>query len=540
MPPRLGTGLPWLGLWVILIAIALWTRPLWPMVEVRFAAVAWDMWLHDSFLVPQLNGEVYSHKPPLLYWLVHLGWFVFGVSETWLRLVAPLFGLASVVMTYRLGRELWPERPDAASMSAVILVGSFLFIFVITLTMFDVLVVFFTLLALMAIGRVWRSGRLWGWGLYGVALGLGMLAKGPVILAFTVPVALLAPWWSAGDAPEIGRRWYLGLLGGGVLGVAIALLWALPAAAAGGPLYAEAILWGQISGRVVESFAHARPFWWYVVALPVATLPWLAWPRVWRAAARASLWRDPGVKFCLAWFVPAFLILSLISGKQPFYLLPLFPALALIAGYALINEKTRAGRDGLVPGVIFALLGLLAIAAAGWLAVDADRAVSRHLPAWVLEVSVVPGLVLLVTGLVIAVAKFRTPAAVARSLALQMVLLILLGHLFVVRPAAADYDLRPLALYFAGLERQEYPLAQISKYHGQYHFLGRLREPLAILAREGLQQWFVENPDGRVITYHREPPKTDAGPEIAKRFRSRYIAVWDRTQVLANPDLFTP
>ena len=93
----------WIGVWLILIAIAFWTRPLWPMVEVRFAAVAWDMWLHDSFLVPQLNGEVCSHKPPLLYWLVHLGWFVFGVSETWLRLVAPLFGLASVAMTYRLG-----------------------------------------------------------------------------------------------------------------------------------------------------------------------------------------------------------------------------------------------------------------------------------------------------------------------------------------------------------------------------------------------------------------------------------------------------
>ena len=274
--------------------------------------------------------------------------------------------------------------------------------------------------------------------------------------------------------------------------------------------------------------------------LPVAALPWLAWPRLWRAAARSSLWRDPGVKFCLAWLGPAFLILSMISGKQPFYSLPLFPALALIAGYGVISGETRASRDGRVPGAIFALLGLLAVVAVGWLAADADRAVSHQLPAWIVDVSFVPGLVLLVTGLVIAAAKFRTPTAVARSLALQMVLLILLVHLFVVRPAAADYDLRPLALYLARLERQEYPLAQIRKYHGQYHFLGRLREPVAILTREGLARWFAEYPEGRLITYHREPPETDVGPEISKRFRSRYIAVWDRKQFLENPGLFTP
>ena len=50
---------------------------------------------------------------------------------------------------------------------------------------------------------------------------------------------------------------------------AIGLGWALPAAAAGGEDYANHILWGQTAGRVVESFAHRRPFWWYLPLLPL-------------------------------------------------------------------------------------------------------------------------------------------------------------------------------------------------------------------------------------------------------------------------------
>ena len=71
-------------------------RPLLPIDETRYLAVAWEMRLHGDWIVPQLNGLPYSHKPPLLFWLINLVWSVTGVSGTAARLVAPAFGVAAI------------------------------------------------------------------------------------------------------------------------------------------------------------------------------------------------------------------------------------------------------------------------------------------------------------------------------------------------------------------------------------------------------------------------------------------------------------
>ena len=53
----------WTGLWAVLVAVALFFRPILPVDETRYVGVAWEMWLRDDFLVPHLNGDPYSHKP---------------------------------------------------------------------------------------------------------------------------------------------------------------------------------------------------------------------------------------------------------------------------------------------------------------------------------------------------------------------------------------------------------------------------------------------------------------------------------------------
>ena len=67
--------------WGAFAIASIWLRPLWPVDETRYASVAWEMWLRGDFLVPYINGEPYSHKPPLLFWLIQLGWFLFGVND---------------------------------------------------------------------------------------------------------------------------------------------------------------------------------------------------------------------------------------------------------------------------------------------------------------------------------------------------------------------------------------------------------------------------------------------------------------------------
>src|SRR5690242_14642726 len=132
-------------LWAALTAIGLVARPPLPVDETRYLAVAWEMWQRGDFLVPYINGIPYHHKPPLLFWLMQAGWAVFGVSETWARLVAPLFALGSILLTNRLAQLLWPER-DVGPLAALVLTGSTLFGVFISITFFDTLVTFFALL----------------------------------------------------------------------------------------------------------------------------------------------------------------------------------------------------------------------------------------------------------------------------------------------------------------------------------------------------------------------------------------------------------
>ncbi|WP_256360578.1 ArnT family glycosyltransferase [Methylomonas koyamae] len=75
------------------------------------------MWLRGDFLVPYLNGHTYSHKPPLLFWLIQAGWGVFGVNDWWPRLVGPLAALVNLLLVRRLAAMLWPGQADVAGLA---------------------------------------------------------------------------------------------------------------------------------------------------------------------------------------------------------------------------------------------------------------------------------------------------------------------------------------------------------------------------------------------------------------------------------------
>ncbi len=117
---------------------------------------------------------------------------------------------------------------------------------------------------------------------------------------------------------------------------------------------------------MVDSFAHRRALWWYLPLLPLILFPWFWWPPLWKGArALVHEGLERPVRFCLAWLVPGFLTLSLISGKQVHYLLPLFPAVALLAARGFQENETRQLRLRL-PAVILVLFGLLVFSLPWW------------------------------------------------------------------------------------------------------------------------------------------------------------------------------
>lgn len=534
---------PWIWslIWLVLVTGALILRPLLPVDETRYVSVAWEMWLNGNYLVPHLNDATYSHKPPLLFWLINAGWAVLGINEWTPRLIAPLFGLGSLFLTSALAKRLWPAS-QAYLLAPPLLLGCFYWGLYTTLTMFDLMIAFWALTGIHGLIDAWQGRSLRGWTLFGIATGLGILSKGPVIFLFLIPAALLAPYWAVGRPKLRLSNWYRGAALGFILGAAIALGWALPAGFAGGEAYRNAIFWGQSAGRLVSSFAHRQPVWWYLAILPGLLLPWIVWPSLLKAVWRAARDRlrsgvagqpDAGLRLVSVWILAAFVLLSFISGKRPHYLLPVFPAIA-IAGAALIARLTAGDLIGrrldMAPAAAIAgLLGLLVLAAPQIGARLDLEALTGTVPVlWALPLLAAAALLMIVP-----------PAgAHARILAIGGLSAILLTSLQGFAQPRLDqaYDLAPLAKRLSAAQAEGYTIANYGKYHGQFNFLGRLTKPVLETGDGEIIQFLKDNPNAKIVSYHNRIKK-DRTPEYVQIFRNRLIAVWDAAAVRIDPQV---
>lgn len=505
----------WLPLFLLVVAVALLTRPLMPVDETRYLGVAWDMWSAGSWVVPLLDGEPYSHKPPLLFWLIHVGWFVFGVNEISARLVEPAFALGSLFLVRAVARRLFPERSSVATLAPWVLLGTVYWLGFATMTMFDQLVVFFVLLGvlgLLDLGQGRRRGWLWLF----VGTSLGTLAKGPFALIYLVPLTVAAPWWAG---VPLSWRWFVQAGSVGLLGSCVALGWALWAAHLGGPAYAEAILWSQLAGRAVDAFDHAQPFYYYLWLLPLLFLPWtLLLPGLlrrtrgnWRWAG--GPWDEPHMgRLLLVWVVVPFVLLSLASGKLPHYLLPMLPALS-IATAAVLASPGEAGRPlGARSVVMLWFLVGLALVALPW--VD-NSPMLAMLPGWVSAV----GVVLLLCGAWLW--RDRCCPRQAMSVAMITTLALVLLHLAFV-PMRSAFDFQTFAGQVGQWQREGRPVAFVGKYRDEYHFYGRLKESVVVLGHGEveLERFCAKAPNGVVV--QRLSGEVPPGALAVTPFRSKH------------------
>ncbi|MBP1885861.1 ArnT family glycosyltransferase [Sinorhizobium mexicanum] len=354
------TRLVWLPLVVfILFLAAISFRPLLPIDETRYTSVAWEMYLSQDWLKPlTMNFAPYHHKLPLLFWLINASWAIFGVSRWAATLPVVLSSLACVYLTVALGRVLFPAFHNQGDRAAIIMVASVPFLAYSTLIYFDLTLTVFVLLSLIgtvvyARERDWRSVVL-----IGVSLGLGILARGPVAFLHILFPILLAPLWASDLRQPI--RWYLGILA--ALGVAtvIVLCWLIPVLRQADGKFAYALLWVQTVGRATGKLdAHVQPFYFYLPFLPAALIPWVFLPRFWKGVAvlREGLWEAEGSRFLICWVVPNLLLFSVISEKQPHYLLPLLPAVVLAMVLCLKEVPTRQLAQGLAIMVVAIVAG---------------------------------------------------------------------------------------------------------------------------------------------------------------------------------------
>jgi len=471
---------------ILLVVTELVSRPLLPIDETRYMSVAWEAHVSGDHLVSHLNTKTYAHKPPLLFWLINAVWYVTGLNEYAARLVSPTAGIACLLLTALMARKLWPEAISFQRCAPMMLLSMTVWIVFCPVTMFDMLLTCFTLIGLLGVLRAEAGAAKTGWLLAGIAMGLGVLSKGPVILVHVVPAALLAPWWSL-RVRTAYIRWYAGCLFAITIAACIGLSWALPSAAAGGKAYSDELLFGQTAGRMVNSFAHREPFWWYVPILPICLTPWILFGATWRGMRTTTL--DSPLKFLLSWTGASFLILSMVSGKQAYYLMPAIPAFALIiARLATAIEGPILKRD-------------LSVVAAGTMLLGAFPLIANHAPAlaetrlkdliadWYSIPMMACGAVLLLFSW----KRIETSVFTAGTLAVLFFVLVIVA----VRPSLwAGFDLRPLA---GSVASHDGPVAWYGSYHGQLNYLGAIRHIAVPENHEKLAEWLRSHPDGLVV-----------------------------------------
>lgn len=483
---------------LILGACAIYARPVFPVDETRYLTVAWEMFSHHQWILPTLNFEPYHHKPPLLFWLIMGMWHLFGATQAVAMTVPYFLSFAVIALTGLLTRGLTGDDRKAA-LSMMILMGTLAFAIYANLIMFDILLTACVLIAMNGMVRFAATGALKFWVLIALGIGLGLLAKGPVVLLHVMVPGLLFAWWRPEGSID-RARFYTGLGLAMVAGAVMVLSWAIPAATLGGPEFSDKIFWGQTAGRVVNSFDHQRPFYWYVPIAPLFLAPWIFSPALWRAmrdAIRAPqeriFWR-----FMISWVAPVFIAFSLISGKQIHYLLPLLPAGVIAVSSVLSRgDGVMRGRDLYGAFALMAFLALLPltlkILAHPLEALFGDQHIaesfSRH------NAFIAAGCFALVGGLGFYAMK-RADVVVWSRVGAACMVIIMAGFMLESRTSFfPNYDLTAMA---AEIETKyaDRPMAFVRNYHGEFGYLAKLERPVKQLQPEELDAWFDANPNG--------------------------------------------
>ncbi|GAB2591873.1 glycosyltransferase family 39 protein [Dyella jejuensis] len=524
---------PWLPLWTLVALAAIFSHGPMPLYSTRTLAVAWEMWHEHHWLVPYINGEPYSEKVPLLFWLIHAGWFAFGVNDVWPRILEVIFGGTQLVLLSMLARRLFPGRPWVVKAAPWMLLAlSYAFLFGLQI-MYEVLLADCVLGALLCLApKPHRAEPRWL--LFGLLIGAGLLTKGPVMLLHIAFPWLLGPLWNDW-AREHRGRWY----GRGVLaialGLALLLAWAIPAGFSGGEAYRHRLFFTQTAGRVVNGIQHDQPlqshphwFGWYLIWLPMLLFPFSAWPRAWAALGTLRRPLDSGVRFALCWLLPSFVLFSVISGKQWYYLLPEFGGwtLLLAGAIALLRERRTALADNYWLGSW--PLGIGSVLFAGLLFALPYLAQGHQLhSAWAEGAApysrTFSVLFLLLGGLLLIRGRGEmrrvAVAGLVGALALNTLFTLTLWH---------KYDLAPASALISAAQAEQRAVAVEGNYEGQFHFAGRLGQPITELrSPAALQEFAGQHPDGLIITHPEElAPSALRYALLAQPFRSSWVVVW--------------
>jgi 4-amino-4-deoxy-L-arabinose transferase-like glycosyltransferase len=364
----------WLAAFVLALAIYLpgSSAPFSNTAESQEALVAWEMAESGDWILPRVNGELIPSKPPFYHWLVmSFSAFTGGIDEVSARLPSIAAASATVALVCAVGASRW--QPLAGVIAAVVLAASPEWAKWATTARTDATFTFLLTAALLLGERWLRTSDLRAVLALAVATGGATLAKGFAGAALVVLVLLLEIWRRS--AWRLLRP--LPVLGAAVLFVAIAGSWYVAALLREGPeffhkqIVLENVLRFLPNEEGGPSRQHARLF--YVPMIFVGMLPWsFALPHALLRGYRERQLAGALSGYLVTWVAVVFLVCTAASGKRTNYVLPLYPAAALLIGHqlAVLLEGAREGA------------GSFTLRMVGWTSATLSAAVAALLVSW--------------------------------------------------------------------------------------------------------------------------------------------------------------
>lgn len=335
---------------VLLVVLAaawlagLGARPLYKPDEARYGEIAREMVQSGDWVTPRLNGFKYFEKPPLQYWASALAFKAFGESDWAARLWSGLMALFGVALTFYAARRLYGAR--AGPLAAAVLAGCPLYLLLGQVSTLDMGVSIFLSAAVFGFALAHSAGTepgrrramLAAW----AACALAVLSKG--LIGIVLPALAVILYALARRDWNLLRR--LELARGGALFLLVVAPWFV-AVSLRNPEFVHFFFVQEHWERFTTTLhQRAHPWWYFLPVLAAGASPWLlallvSWAKAFGGRRGAAF--SPEL-FLGIWALVVLVFFSLSGSKLPPYILPMLPALAILAGGHLAKE----GRSGLL------------------------------------------------------------------------------------------------------------------------------------------------------------------------------------------------
>ncbi|WP_428395437.1 ArnT family glycosyltransferase [Lichenicoccus sp.] len=371
--------------------------------EARYMQATAQMLQTGNFVDVRFQNQPRYLQPAGIYWLEAAAVAATGTLHqraawAW-RIPSLLAAVTSLLLTASIGAALF--GPEAGLFAALLLSVSVLMTAEARMATIDSCLLTTVLLVEWALLRALRdraqevAAPAWTAALYWGGLGVGLMLKGPVILipGFGTPLALALLERNARWFGRLRPAWGVPLM------LAIVLPWMIAIGVVShGSFFSNAVGVNFLGKIASGQQAHGLPPGYHTLVFALAF-----WPSsFFAAAALPFVWlrrRQPEVRFLLCWIVPVWLVFELIATKLPHYVLPAYPAIAILAAAALTAPDGWTLPHSTIGRVLLLLYGLL------WLLVGLAIVVAGPILLWRLQHMVsLPALLAAIGGIALVAA----------------------------------------------------------------------------------------------------------------------------------------